>query len=124
MQVSKTKMGSEKGSKRVYTRDEYVWFFKEADKDKDGFLTLEELAAALKHFAYRGSDWDILVGIDSYFTERKKRWNLSQSSPNASFYNIKNPLKYASIQIKNVGVLSSSCVFVFAIVVHVPGYRS
>lgn len=113
MQVSETKMGSEKGSKREYTRDEYVWFFKEADKDKDGFLTLEELAAALKHFAYRGSDWDILVGIDSYFTECKKKMEfITESSPNASFYSIKNPLKYASIQITNVGVLSSSCVFV------------
>jgi len=53
-------MGSEKSPKRVYKREEYVWFFKEADKDKDGFLAYEELDHALRHFTYRGTDWDIL----------------------------------------------------------------
>ena len=54
-------MGSDKAPKRAYKREEYVWFFKEADTDKDGFLSYEELAKALRHFSYHGSDWDMLV---------------------------------------------------------------
>jgi len=53
-------MGSEKSPKRVFKREEYVWWFREADKDKDGFLTYEELSKGLKIFSYKGSDWDIL----------------------------------------------------------------
>jgi len=41
--------------------DRYRQFFVEADTDKDGQLTLDELTAALKHRGYMGSDLKIKV---------------------------------------------------------------
>jgi Ca2+-binding EF-hand superfamily protein len=41
------------------TGDRYKQFFDEADTDKDGNLTFEELTAALRSKGYQGSDLKI-----------------------------------------------------------------
>ena len=39
-------------------------FFKEADKDNSGQLSLQELAEALRNAGYKGSDEEILVKVN------------------------------------------------------------
>ena len=43
------------------TPEQFEQFFRDADTDEDGYLTLEELIAVLKKNDYTGSDEQILV---------------------------------------------------------------
>ena len=41
--------------------EKHEMFFRDADTNNDGKLTLEELTSALRHHGYTGSDEDIKV---------------------------------------------------------------
>ena len=47
----------------VKMEEKYEKFFRDADTNNDGQLTLEELTSALRHHGYTGSDEDIQVGM-------------------------------------------------------------
>ncbi len=40
-------------------------FFKEADKNKDGYLTITELTESLRRYGFKGSNEEILVSCST-----------------------------------------------------------
>ena len=50
--------------------DHITKFFAEADADGSGYLTLDELTAALRRNGYKGTDYEIRVSIMTGFCPR------------------------------------------------------
>lgn len=64
---------------RRFARQEYFSWFLEADKDRDGYISKDELEAALHSFNYPVNEFDlnvsVILGDITRVTIKKKRLN-------------------------------------------------
>ena len=47
--------------RKPIAREDFEWFFREADTNQDGYLSYKELKHILRNYDYRGSERDIKV---------------------------------------------------------------